>query len=68
MSEWKMYFKNQAAEMRPYVPGESLDDISVQPDYEPKKGDMIARAPNDHEDMWLISEEFFNQNYVPSTT
>lgn len=29
----------------------------------PKKGDMIARNPKNHNDQWLVSEEYFNENF-----
>ena len=29
----------------------------------PKKGDMIAFNPKDATDMWLVAEQFFNDNY-----
>ena len=31
----------------------------------PKKGDMIAFNPKDAADMWLVAEQFFNDNYEP---
>lgn len=30
----------------------------------PKLGDMIARNPDDHSDQWLVSEEYFKNNFV----
>ena len=29
----------------------------------PRQGDMIAFNPDDETDMWLVSEEFFKNNY-----
>ena len=29
----------------------------------PKIGDMIARNPKDHNDQWLIAEQYFNDNF-----
>lgn len=29
----------------------------------PKIGDMIARNPNNHNDQWLVSEEYFKNNF-----
>lgn len=31
----------------------------------PKIGDMIARNPKNHEDQWLVAEEYFKQNFEP---
>jgi hypothetical protein len=43
--------------------GEDLTDVSIQPNYEPKQGDMIARRYEDPRDVWLISEEAFKRDY-----
>lgn len=29
----------------------------------PKIGDMIARNPNNHNDQWLVAEEYFKNNF-----
>ena len=29
----------------------------------PKIGDMIARNPKNHNDQWLVSKEYFNENF-----
>jgi len=29
----------------------------------PKIGDMIARNPKNHSDLWLVSEKYFNDNF-----
>lgn len=29
----------------------------------PKPGDMIARNPQDHGDMWLVAAEYFVENF-----
>ena len=67
MSEFKKYRKSALAEMRPHVPGENLDGVSIsEEDAEggsPKAGDMIARNPTNHADLWLVSAEFFAANY-----
>lgn len=62
--EWKEYLKKNVTEMRPYVEGESLAMISVKEDHEPQEGDMIARNPLDMTDKWLVSAEYFKENYV----
>jgi hypothetical protein len=68
--EFKRYRRKQVAELRPYVPGESLGDrVSVSAsDREagsPKEGDMIARNPDDHADQWLVAKEYFETNFEP---
>lgn len=67
MSEFKQYRRTQIAEMRPWQEGDKMDDISVSaPDRangSPKLGDMIARNPANHEDKWLVAEEYFKTNF-----
>jgi hypothetical protein len=31
----------------------------------PKSGDMIARNPKNHNDQWLIAEQYFKDNFEP---
>jgi hypothetical protein len=66
---FKRYRRSQIAELRPYVPGELMDDISISvPDKangSPKKGDMIARNPKNHADQWLVAFEYFCDNFEP---
>ena len=71
MSQFKRYRRKQIAELRPFEPGETLDDrISISPaDREagsPKAGDMIARNPKNHEDQWLVSAAYFAENFEPA--
>lgn len=63
--EWKRYRKAKVAEMRPYVPGELLNGIGVQPNDYPTAGGMIARDASNHNDQWYVSPEFFKENYEP---
>ena len=67
MSEFKQYRRKRNAELRPYVPGENMDGISVS-DADakagsPKAGDMIARNPENHEDRWLVAAQYFADNF-----
>ena len=69
MSDFRLYRKKQLAEMRPYIVGEALSDsVSIsKEDREngsPKDGDMIARNSKNHLDQWLVSKEFFEDNYT----
>lgn len=67
MSEYKLYRRKQIAELRPYVVGEVLRDVSIsQADRDngsPKRGDMIARNPKNHKDMWLVARLYFLDNF-----
>lgn len=66
---WQKYVKTAVQEMRPYVPGESLNGISVsQEDLEEinnpdKKYGMIARNSSNHNDQWYVARKFFEDNY-----
>ncbi len=60
--------RSQIAELREYVPGEVLSErVSISTsDREagsPKAGDMIARNPKNHEDMWLVAKQYFEDNF-----
>jgi len=69
-SDFKQYRRKQIAELRPYVPGEQLNErvsISVadRDAGSPRVGDMIARNPADHDDQWLVSKDYFEANFEP---
>lgn len=40
----------------------SISDVDLM-NGSPKEGDMIARNPKNHLDQWLVSEEYFNDNF-----
>jgi hypothetical protein len=70
MSDFQEYRRKQIAELRPYVPGEDLSarvSISAadQEAGSPKEGDMIARNPKNHDDMWLVAQAYFRDNFEP---
>lgn len=69
MSEFIPYRRTQIAEMRTYVAGEFLGDVSISsPDKaagSPKAGDMIARNPKNHADQWLVAAKYFADNFEP---
>ena len=66
---FQRYRRKQIAELRPYVPGETLERVSIsKPDQEagsPKPGDMIARNPKNHDDQWLVAAAYFADNFEP---
>lgn len=57
--------KQKPAELRPYVPGESLVGISVTEGVTPAEGDMVARDPQNHADQWLVVKDYFERNFEP---
>jgi len=62
-----MYRKKQLQPMMPWEPDMPMELVSIsEADREngsPKHGDMIAVNPNDATDMWLVAQEFFEENY-----
>ena len=64
MDNWKEYRKVATQEMRPYIPGEDMKDISVSPEDTPEKGGMIARNVKNHKDQWYVAKSFFQENYI----
>jgi hypothetical protein len=68
-TEFKQYRRRQIAELRPYEPGEDLSGVSISAEDSkagsPKVGDMIARNPKNHDDRWLVAQEYFKENFAP---
>ena len=68
MSEFKQYKRSAIAEMRPYKEGEetpliiSISKADIDKG-SPKVGDMIARNPKNHNDQWLVAEQYFKDNF-----
>ena len=54
--------------MTPWVPEFDMMYVSVATvDAQagsPKSGDMIARNPRNHADMWLVAAEYFADNFI----
>lgn len=69
MGKYKKYRRTQIAEMKPYEPGEDLGDVSIsaadRKAGSPKRGDMIARNPKNHDDQWLVAAAYFADNFEP---
>jgi hypothetical protein len=59
MSEFKKYTRKGFSEMRPYIPGEDLDNVSVADVDIPEIGGMIARNPKNHKDQWYVAKQYF---------
>lgn len=64
---FKKYIRTNVAEMTPWHEGLSMRGVSIsEPDRiagSPKKGDMVARNPNNHEDKWLVAKKYFEDNF-----
>lgn len=67
---FKRYKRKSFHEMRPYKEGESLELVSIsEEDWKagsPKLGDMISRNPKNHQDQWLVSKKYFEENFCLS--
>lgn len=67
MSEWKQYKRKGLSEMRPYILGEDLSNISVSPtDDPPDDMGMIARNPKNHKDQWYVARKYFEEHLDPA--
>lgn len=68
--DFKQYRRTQIAEMTPWHIGFNMSGVSIsKPDQEngsPKEGDMIARNPKNHNDVWLVAAQYFADNFEPS--
>lgn len=75
MGTYSNYKRVNIAQMRPIteqeinqgLPAMLEQDISVseadRKNGSPKKGDMIARNPNNHDDKWLVANDYFEENF-----
>lgn len=62
---WKTYRKGGLVQMRPWRPSDTHTVNDAQKaEGSPKTGDMICRDPDNTEDEWLITSDFFKRNYV----
>lgn len=58
--------RTNVAEMRPYVPGEDLSNISVSKEDDPQSDcGMVARNPENHKDQWYVARAYFEANFEP---
>jgi hypothetical protein len=68
-AHFTLYRRKQIAELRPYIPPESLERVSISAvdaaAGSPKLGDMIARNPKNHADQWLVAAQYFADNFEP---
>ena len=66
MDKFKKYRRKSVSEMMEWEEGVDLTSVSISNvDLEngsPKEGDMIARNPNNHDDKWLVSKQYFLDN------
>lgn len=76
MGDYKQYRRKELAELRQVTEAECADNTSLanvsisQVDLDngsPKVGDMIARNPKNHNDQWLVAEQYFKDNFEELT-
>lgn len=63
--EFKQYKRKGLSEMKPYVLGEDLSNISISApdkDLPTLEGGYIARNPLNHEDQWYVAKKYFDEN------
>jgi len=64
MNQFKQYRRKGLAEMRPYIKGEDLGNISVSKEDDPLNDmGMIARNPKNHNDQWYVAKKYFEDNF-----
>jgi len=61
MNKYKKYRKTAVQEIRSYIPGEDLSNISIAPGEVPEDGGFIARDRKGSK--WYITPEFVAENY-----
>jgi len=72
MGKFKQYRRKQIAELMAFDPDEGLPiNVSISAEDmaagSPKVGDMIARNPKNHKDVWLVAKEYFEDNFEELT-
>lgn len=67
---FRKYSKIAFGELRPYIEGEDMTGISIADidvkNGSPQLGDYIARNPNNYDDQWLVSAQYFKTNFKPT--
>jgi hypothetical protein len=65
---YKLYRLTNIAEMRPYIKGEDLTNISVSKEDNPETDlGMIARNPKNNNDQWYVAHQYFVDNFEEVT-
>lgn len=65
ITEFRYYQRLGLVEMRPYVKGEDLTNISVSKEDDPETDmGMIARNSHNHDDQWYVARDYFESNFV----
>ena len=63
-TQFRKYRRTNIAEMRHYIKGEDLTNISVSKEDNPETDmGMIARNPKNHNDQWYVARQYFQDNF-----
>ena len=69
VAKFEQYRKVSVAELRAYEEGEDLkaqgitiSELDTKAGH-PKLGDMVCRDPKKPADQWLVTRQFFEENY-----
>ena len=63
MSEFKQYRRKGFSELRPYISGEDVTNISIADVDDPETDmGMVARNPQNHKDQWYVARKYFEEN------
>jgi hypothetical protein len=61
--QYNPYKRIAVSYMRPYIPGEDLEGVSVSEQDKPELGGMIAVNKYDIHDRWYVAKKYFQDNY-----
>src|SRR5690554_2261658 len=65
--EYKQYRRKQIAELADWSPDTDMTGVSISDadlkNGSPKAGDKISRYPKNHQDRWLVANDYFNDNF-----
>lgn len=64
---YQYYVRKKGTWARPYIPGESLEGVSVSDGDTPSIGGLIARNPDNSRDRWYIAAEYAEKHLRLST-
>ncbi len=66
-AKWDTYLVAAKAELTPWTPDFDMSRVSVsaadKSNGSPKLGDMIRHDIKNHDDQWIVNEEFFKEHF-----
>lgn len=58
---WKNYRRTGITQMRPYIVGEDLSNVSINKEDTPEEGGYIARNIANWNDQWYVAKDYFEK-------